>query len=81
MLGSFLPYWLFLGVPTALGVWYTWESAPWASWFCIGVFAGTLFRDVGRFIALTQSWPVLQDVIRFERVRELLESDGQEVVG
>jgi hypothetical protein len=41
----------------------------------IGVCAGAFFRDIGRFRALVCVWPIYKEIINWQRVSELLESN------
>ncbi len=40
---------------------------------------GAMLRDVNRIISLRRTWPMLHEIISWERVRELLESNEKDV--
>ena len=44
-------------------------------WLIVGLALGAILGDVGRLQVLLRTWPVLHEVIRWERVAELLNSD------
>ena len=46
-------------------------------WLWIGLVAGAFFRDIGRFRGLVRVWPVYREIINWQRVKELLETDNK----
>ena len=67
--------WLFLLGGAAFGFWVTTAAGMSAvGWFTIGMCAGAFLRDIGRFRVLFRTWPVLREVISWERVRELIQT-------
>ena len=48
-----------------------------AGWLYIGLAVGAFCRDIGRFIGVVRSWPVYQEIINWQRVSELLESNDK----
>ena len=67
--------WLFLLCGAAFGFLVTNEvGSPAVGWLVIGMCAGAFLRDIGRFQVLFRTWPVLREVISWERVRELIQT-------
>ncbi len=67
--------WLLLLVSAAIGFWATTAvGVPAAGWLVVGMCAGAFLRDIGRFQVLFRTWPVLREVISWERVRELIQT-------
>jgi hypothetical protein len=46
-----------------------------AGWLWIGLVVGAFFRDIGRFRGLVRVWPVYKEIINWQRISELLESN------
>ncbi|MFO0808893.1 MAG: hypothetical protein U0746_09745 [Gemmataceae bacterium] len=70
-----LPSWLLLLVGAAVGFWaMAAVGVPEAGWLVVGMCVGAFVRDVGRCRVLFRTWPVLREVIRWERVRELIQT-------
>ena len=46
-----------------------------AGWLYIGIAVGAFCRDIGCFIGVVRSWPVYKEIINWQRVSELLESN------
>jgi hypothetical protein len=74
ILRAFWLEWLLLAVLAGLCSWFIWAGGPAVGWLYIGACFGAILRDVNRIIALLRTWPTLHEIIRWERVRELLES-------
>lgn len=51
------------------------QSSECAGCLLIGLAAGAFLRDIGRFRVLVRIWPVYQEIINWQRVKELLEAD------
>jgi hypothetical protein len=68
--------WLLLLLLPTFGWWYIWGGFPALGWVFIGAGIGAFLRDVNRILSLFRTWPVLQKIINWERLRELLQSDG-----
>jgi hypothetical protein len=68
--------WLVLLLLAALASWLNfWGGWTGGGWVCIGMCFGAILRDVGRFQVLLRTWPALHEVISWERVSELIESN------
>ncbi len=48
-----------------------------AGWLWIGLVAGAVFRDIGRFRGIVRVWPVYREIIDWQRVKELLKTDDK----
>lgn len=66
--------WLLLLLVPALGWWYIWAGLPALGWVFIGAGIGAFLRDVNRILSLFRTWPVLHQIINWERLRELLQN-------
>jgi len=67
--------WLLLLGGGAFGFWVATEAGiPAVGWLVVGMCAGAFLRDIGRFQVLFRTWPVLQEIISWERVRELIQT-------
>jgi hypothetical protein len=44
-------------------------------WLWIGFAGGAFGRDIGRFRGLVRVWPIYKEIINWQRVSELLESN------
>jgi hypothetical protein len=47
-------------------------------WWMIGVAVGAFGRDIGRFRQFVRVWPVYKEVVNWQRVSELLESNEKD---
>jgi hypothetical protein len=66
--------WLALVVGAIFGYWVATAGMPVIGWLVIGMCGGAFLRDIGRFQVLFRTWPVLREVINWERVRELIQT-------
>ncbi len=65
------PSWPLLILGTGYGYWMV-SSGIALGWLLVGLCAGAMLRDVGRFQILFRTWPALREIISWERVTELL---------
>ncbi|WP_395748449.1 hypothetical protein [Prosthecobacter sp.] len=56
-----------------LGVW-AWPHAEAASGLFAGMFAGAFLRDLGVYRTTRRAWPVVEHVMDWQRVQELLDA-------
>jgi len=72
--------WLLLLLAPAFGCWYIWAGLPALGWLFIGMTIGAFLRDVNRILSLFRTWPVIQEIINWARLRELLETSKKDGV-
>ena len=77
---TFWLLWILLLLPPAIGCWFIWAGCPAYGWLLIGVSFGALFRDVNRILSLFRTWAVIHEIIKWERVRELIQSHEKDAV-
>ncbi|HWY32874.1 MAG TPA: hypothetical protein VNX46_19065 [Candidatus Acidoferrum sp.] len=66
--------WLLLLVVPAMGSWFIWAGWPVIGWVFIGISIGAFLRDVNRILSLFRTWPAIHEIIKWERLRELMQS-------
>ena len=71
---SFSISWLLIVVVALGSVGLIVAGWPSAGWLYLGICIGAVLRDVNRIIALRRTWPVVHEIVRWERVRELMEA-------
>jgi hypothetical protein len=71
---TFWLLWLLLLVPPAMGCWFIWAGLPVLGWIFIGASIGAFLRDVNRILSLSRTWAVIHEIIKWERLRELIQS-------
>jgi len=67
--------WLLLLLPPAFGYYYIRVGLPALGWVFIGTTIGAFLRDVNRILSLFRTWPVVHEIINWERLRELLQNN------
>jgi hypothetical protein len=65
--------WLLLLVPVAAGYWYLRIGFTALGWWCIGAAVGAFLRDINRILSLSRTWPALHEIIKWERLKELIQ--------
>ena len=68
--------WLLLLIPLAAGCWCIWAGWPAIGWVLIGASIGAFLRDLNRILSLFCTWPVLHEIINWERLEELIQTSG-----
>jgi hypothetical protein len=64
--------WFGLLFVTAAGLGFIDAGWPAVGWVFIGVTIGSFLRDLKRILSMILAWPVLREIIDWDRVRELL---------
>ena len=70
--------WLLLLLVAGAGRWYMWAGWPAVGWLFIGASIGAFGRDVNRILSLFRTWPVLHEIINWQRLRELLQGNEKD---
>jgi hypothetical protein len=65
------PSWPLLTLGVGYGYWMV-SSGITLGWLVVGLCAGAMLRDVGRFQILLRTWPAVREIISWERVADLL---------
>jgi hypothetical protein len=66
--------WLLLLFPIAAGCWFIWAGWSGYGWLLIGASIGAFLRDVNRILSLSRTRAVLHEIIKWERLKELIQS-------
>src|SRR5438445_13674063 len=64
--------WLLLLVPLVAGYWLNGAGYAELGWMFVGMTIGAFLRDVNRILSLSRTWPVLQEIINWQRLGELI---------
>jgi hypothetical protein len=75
---TFWILWLLLLLPLAAGFWFIWAGWPGYGWLFIGVSIGAFLRDVNRILSLSRTWAVIHEIIKWDRVRGLIQSHDKD---
>jgi hypothetical protein len=70
--------WVLLILIAVAGRWYIWAGWPQASWILIGLSIGAFLRDIARIQILYRTWPVLHEIINWERVKDLMQNNAKD---
>lgn len=66
--------WLLLLVVAGAGCWYMWAGWPAVGWLFVGASIGAFLRDWNRILSLFRTWPVIHQIIDWQRLAELIQS-------
>jgi hypothetical protein len=66
--------WLLLLVLAGGVAWIAMPFWPWVAGLVIGLCAGAFLRDIGRLQVSYRTWPVVEEITNWEKVKELLET-------
>jgi hypothetical protein len=66
--------WLLLTLVAVGGSWFVSQVSSWAAGLVIGLCAGAFFRDIGRLLQSYRTWPLVEEVMNWQRVEELVQS-------
>ena len=75
---TFWLLWILLLLPVAIGCGFISGGWPTYGWLLIGVSIGAFLRDVNRILSLSRTWAVIHEIIRWERLRELIQSHDKD---
>jgi len=64
--------WVLLLVPLVAGYWLIGAGCPPLGWMFIGMTIGASLRDVNRILSLFRTWPVIHEIINWQRLGELI---------
>jgi hypothetical protein len=76
---TFWLLWLLLLLPIALGCWLVLAGLTGYGWLLIGTSIGAFLRDVNRILSLSRTWAAIHEIIKWERLKELLQKDEKNV--
>jgi hypothetical protein len=66
-----------LMVLLAISIFLIWAGAPAFGWGYLGLFLGTVLRDITYFRLGRRTWPLSLDVIDWKRVQQLVDTHDQ----
>jgi len=69
--------WLLLLIPPIFGWFYIRVGLPALGWVFIGASIGAFLRDVNRILSLFRTWPMLHEIINWERLVEMLQDNAK----
>lgn len=69
--------WVLILVLAGISSWFIWAGWPALGWLYIGACLGAIWRDVNHILVFLRTWPAQHEVIKWERVNDLLTSDGK----
>jgi hypothetical protein len=65
--------WILLLLAPAFGWWYIQAGLPALGWVFVGTGIGAFLRDINRILSLFFTWPVLHEIINWERLEFLIQ--------
>ena len=77
-----VPQWILLGLVSTFAFWFfTWGGWPSVAWVYLGAFIGVFLRDIRAVLVFQRNWPVLLEIINWDRLHRAVQKPRNPVPG